>query len=80
MAQQVREDAGAEDERRQQPAAAVRVQLETRADRDDAHARELGPLPSRPLAERQVVDLVPAAASRSARLRYQRSAPPIVYG
>ena len=72
--------AEAEDERRRDPPPAVRVQLHPRADRDDAHARELRRSVRLPLAQRQVGDLVPAAASRSARFRYQRSAPPIVYG
>ena len=41
---------------------------------------ELGGPPPVPLAQGQIGDLVPLADERSARLRYQRSAPPTVWG
>ena len=82
VAQQVPGDPKPEDERREDPASAgPRVQLHARADRDHANAGDVAVLAALPLAQRQVAsprDRQPPGARRGCR--YQRSAPPTVYG
>jgi hypothetical protein len=59
VAQQVCEDAEAEDEGREYAAtAALKVQRHARADSDYAHARHLATLAALPLPERQVSDVI----------------------
>ena len=81
VAQQVHEHAEPEHQRRQDPPApagactapSAAPPLTTRT-----RGSICGALAALPLAQRQVGDLVALRAERSARLRYQRSAPPTV--
>ena len=52
------QNAAAEAERRPDPPSAVDVELESRPNLYDAHARNVGLLAALPLAEREVRDLV----------------------
>ncbi len=59
--EQVAQHAGAEAQRRRDPPPPMDVKLHRRADRDHAHALDCRLLPGRPLAQREVGDLVPVA-------------------
>ena len=80
VAEQVRQHPGAEHERRGDPPAPVAVEVEARAHRHHAHAGHLGLLGALPLAEREVGDRVAVPREPLPSSRYQRSAPPTVYG